>query len=288
MGRIFTLLVGLTALYKQKAAKAQTGPPRHHLTTVNMHNPNHNDHDTQDMCFCQMHCAKPTLDKRDFSSKILVHKSLDHTWNDHAEEAVLSALTDLYNQIVDCQKCALAQGRNLAVPGEGLENAKIMFIGEAPGYHENRLGRPFVGAAGKFLEELLASINMRREEVYICNVIKCRPAGNRDPLPNEIEACRPYLDRQIELIRPRLIVTLGRHSMARYLPKASISKIHGRPTKFGEFVVLPLFHPAAALHQPKYRADIERDILRIPEVLAQMDGLAEAQQEQQAEQLSLF
>jgi len=134
----------------------------------------------------------------------------------------------------------------------------------------------------------LASINMRREEVYICNVIKCRPPGNRDPLPNEIESCQPYLDRQIELIRPRLIVTLGRHSMARYLPRASISKVHGQPTRLGGWVVLPLFHPAAALHQPKYRADIEHDILKIPEILAQMDGLAETQPQQQAEQLSLF
>ena len=202
----------------------------------------------------------------------------------------MSELTDLYAQIEVCQKCALARGRNRTVPGEGPENAQIMFIGEAPGYHENRLGRPFVGAAGKFLDQLLASIDMRREDVYICNVIKCRPPNNRDPLPNEIEACRPYLDRQIELIRPRLIVTLGRHSMARYFPKATISKIHGRPAKFGDLLVLPFFHPAAALHQPKYRADIEQDILKIPQILAQVDaeGFAEASLDQQAEQLTLF
>jgi DNA polymerase len=163
-----------------------------------------------------------------------------------------------------------------------------MFIGEAPGYHENRLGRPFVGAAGKFLEELLASINMKRTDVYICNVIKCRPPNNRDPLPNEIEACRPYLDRQIELIKPRLIVTLGRYSMAKFLPKASISRVHGVPTRVGEFTVLPMFHPAAALHQPKYRADIEQDMHRIPQILAQTDGISETQPGQQAEQLSLF
>jgi len=121
-------------------------------------------------------------------------------------------------------------------------------------------------------------------------VIKCRPPNNRDPLPNEIEACRPYLDRQIELIRPRLIVTLGRHSMARYFPKATISKIHGRLAKFGDFLVLPFFHPAAALHQPKYRADIEQDILKIPQILAQVDaeGFAETSLDQQAEQLTLF
>jgi DNA polymerase len=163
-----------------------------------------------------------------------------------------------------------------------------MFIGEAPGYHENRLGRPFVGAAGKFLEELLASIGMRREDVYICNVIKCRPPNNRDPLPNEIEACRPYLERQIELVQPRLLATLGRYSMARYFPKASISKIHGKPAQFGDLIVLPLFHPAAALHQPKYRADIEQDFLTIPQILAQLDSFAGPSPDQQAEQLSLF
>lgn len=200
----------------------------------------------------------------------------------------MSELTDLYAQIEACQKCALARGRNRTVPGEGPENAKIMFIGEAPGYHENRLGRPFVGAAGKFLEQLLASINMQREDVYICNVIKCRPPNNRDPLPNEIESCRPYLDQQIELIKPRLIVTLGRHSMARYLPKVTISKVHGAPVRFDEFVVLPMFHPAAALHQPKYRAHIEQDMLKIPQILAQTDEFPEAQLGQQAEQLSLF
>ncbi len=163
-----------------------------------------------------------------------------------------------------------------------------MMIGEAPGFHENRVGRPFVGAAGSFLEELLASINMRREDVYICNVIKCRPPNNRDPLPNEIEACAPYLDRQIELVKPRLIVTLGRHSMAKFLPRTMISKVHGQAKMVGQWLVLPLFHPAAALHQPKYRADIEKDILRIPQVLAQMDGVEVAEPDQRGEQLTLF
>lgn len=200
----------------------------------------------------------------------------------------MSQLTDLYAEIGACQRCALAKGRTNTVPGEGPERAAVMFIGEAPGYHENRLGRPFVGAAGQFLEELLASIGMKRTDVYICNVVKCRPPNNRDPLPNEIEACRPYLDRQIELIKPRLIVTLGRYSMARFLPKASISRVHGIATRVGEWVVLPMFHPAAALHQPKYRADIERDILKIPQILAQADNVSEAQVGQHAEQLTLF
>ena len=200
----------------------------------------------------------------------------------------MSELADLYAEVEACQKCALAQGRNLAVPGEGPEDTDIMFIGEAPGYHENRLGRPFVGAAGKFLEQLLASIGMNREDVYICNIIKCRPPKNRDPLPNEIEACRPYLDRQIELTSPRLIVTLGRHSMARWFPKATISRTHGKPARFGNLIVLPFFHPAAALHQPKYRADIARDFGRIPEILAQLQTFDEVQLDQPTEQLSLF
>jgi uracil-DNA glycosylase family 4 len=200
----------------------------------------------------------------------------------------LSELTDLYAEIAACQRCALAKGRNLTVPGEGPDDAKVMFIGEAPGYHENRLGRPFVGAAGKFLEELLASVNMRREDVYICNVIKCRPPNNRDPMRHEIEACRPYLDKQVELIKPKLVVTLGRHSMARYMQKAGISKVHGDPVRLGDFVVLPMFHPAAALHQPKYRAHIEQDFLKIPTILAQLDEFPEAQLGQQAEQLTLF
>lgn len=208
--------------------------------------------------------------------------------NGSHREAILSELTDLYAQIAVCQECSLAQGRSRTVPGEGPENADIMFIGEAPGYHENRLGRPFVGAAGRFLEDLLASINMRREDVYICNVIKCRPPNNRDPLRNEIEACRQYLDRQVELIKPRLIVTLGRHSMARYLPRAGISKVHGEPVKLGDFIVLPLFHPAAALHQPKYRAHIEQDILKIPRILGQVEEFPEAKPGQHAEQLTLF
>jgi len=114
----------------------------------------------------------------------------------------MSQLTDLYAEVRACQRCPLGKMRTLAVPGDGPERAKIMFIGEAPGYHEDQQGRPFVGAAGKFLDELLAGVGLRRSDVYICNVIKCRPPGNRDPLPEEIEACRPFLDRQIALVQP--------------------------------------------------------------------------------------
>ncbi len=202
----------------------------------------------------------------------------------------MSELTQLYEQIATCQRCELAQGRTKTVPGEGPEDAEIMFIGEAPGFHEDRQGRPFVGAAGNFLEELLASIGLTREDVYIANIIKCRPPGNRDPLPDEIAACKPYLDKQIELIQPKLIVTLGRFSMARYFPNAKISRIHGQPKRIGGRIYYPMFHPAAALHQPKWRSVVKADMLKIPQILEEAEQLdeVEAKPLEQTEQLSLF
>ena len=201
----------------------------------------------------------------------------------------MSEWTDLYAEIAVCQRCALSSGRRNAVPGEGPENADIMFIGEAPGFHEDRQGRPFVGAAGHFLNELLASIGLGREDVYICNVLKCRPPNNQDPKAEEIEACRPFLDRQIELVAPKMIVTLGRFSMARWFPNVRISRIHGQPKKIGGVLYLPMFHPAAALHQPRYRVDIEQDMLKIPQLLAQAAQLVEDElEEKPAAQLNLF
>jgi len=200
----------------------------------------------------------------------------------------MTELERLAAEIAECQKCPLARGRSHTVPGEGPADARLLFIGEAPGFHEDRLGRPFVGAAGQFLQELLSSIGLTREQVYICNVIKCRPPNNRDPLPQEIEACRPFLDRQIELIKPRIIVTLGRFSMARYFPNASITQIHGRAKKIGDILYLPLFHPAAALHQPRYKAAIEQDFLKIPGLLKQMGVAEEDHSDEQPRQLSLF
>ena len=210
----------------------------------------------------------------------------------------MSEVTELYDQVRSCTKCALHQSRTSAVPGEGPEGADIMFVGEAPGFHEDRQGRPFVGAAGKFLDELLAMIGLRREEVYICNVLKCRPPQNRDPQSDEIEACKPYLDRQIELIQPKIVVTLGRFSMARWFPGARISRIHGQarkrrlPQSDGSRLYYPMYHPAAALHQPSLRGTVEEDMRRIPELIAEMDGIPDegspAQQAQQAQQLSLF
>lgn len=189
-----------------------------------------------------------------------------------------------------CTRCSLHQGRTRAVPGEGNPHADIMLIGEGPGFHEDRQGRPFVGASGKFLEELLANIGYRRADVYIANVVKCRPPGNRDPEQTELDACSPYLDRQIELIDPKVIVTLGRFSMYRYFPAASISKIHGQPKRVGNRLVVPMFHPAAALHQPKWKPLIIQDFNRLPQLIA--DALAFRQEQPTppvgSEQLSLF
>jgi uracil-DNA glycosylase family 4 len=200
----------------------------------------------------------------------------------------LQALQALAAEIAQCTKCLLHRGRTKAVPGEGPANSEIVFVGEAPGFHEDQQGRPFVGAAGRFLEELLDSIGLTRQDVYIANVIKCRPPGNRDPLPDEIEACKPFLGRQLELIQPKMVVTLGRFSMARAFPKARISQIHGQPRKIGGIVYYPMYHPAAALHQPSLRRTVEEDMQRIPELLKQAEQMAESELPAQAEQLRLF
>jgi uracil-DNA glycosylase family 4 len=198
----------------------------------------------------------------------------------------MSALSELYQEIALCQQCEIAKYRNKVVPGEGAEDAKIMFIGEAPGWHEDQLGRPFVGPAGKFLDELLASIGLKREQVYIANVIKCHPTANRDPLPMEIQNCRQWLERQIELIHPKMIVTLGRYSMAMFFPGKSISKIHGTAQKEGDTIYYAMYHPAAALHQASLRQDIEEDMLKIPSLLTQAETIKE--EEKQPQQLSMF
>jgi uracil-DNA glycosylase family 4 len=171
-----------------------------------------------------------------------------------------------------------------------------MFIGEGPGFHENEQGRPFVGAAGKYLDELLASINMKRSDVFITNVVKCRPPGNRDPLPDELEACNDYLERQVQAINPKVVVTLGRFSMAHYLPNAKISSVHGQATKVKGRLVIAMYHPAAALHQQSLKPTIEKDFARLPELIAQIAQTAENQEQlpeqpiekQNPKQLSLF
>jgi uracil-DNA glycosylase family 4 len=198
----------------------------------------------------------------------------------------MSALTELYKEIALCQQCEIAKFRNNVVPGEGAEDADILFIGEAPGWNEDQQGRPFVGAAGKFLDELLESIHLDRKTIYIANVIKCRPTGNRDPLPVEINNCRGWLDRQIELISPRMIVTLGRFSMSMFFPGKSISRIHGTAVKQDGIVYFAMYHPAAALHQQSLREVIKEDMLKIPAILEQEKEVVEKEPEPQ--QLNMF
>jgi DNA polymerase len=166
-----------------------------------------------------------------------------------------------------------------------------MLIGEAPGWNEDQQGRPFVGAAGKFLEELLSKAGLQRNDVFITNVVKSRPPGNRDPLPDEIAACAPFLDRQIEVIDPDVIVTLGRFSMARWFPGERISRIHGQPKRVGRRLIVPMYHPAAALHQQALRSTIEEDFARLPKILAEAEVARQAEEsagEPPPEQMSLF
>ena len=177
------------------------------------------------------------------------------------------SLQNLNNQILNCQKCALCKTRKNVVPGEGSSKAEIMFIGEGPGKNEDEQGRPFIGAAGKLLDKLIALIGLTREDIYIANVVKCRPPGNRDPLPEEVEQCRPWLDQQIEIIKPKLIVLLGRHSMDRFLPNQKISLDHGKPKRRNGQVYFPIYHPAAALYRNGLLKDLEKDFKKIPRVL---------------------
>jgi uracil-DNA glycosylase len=172
-------------------------------------------------------------------------------------------LMDIAAQVAVCTHCQLHYSRKKSVPGEGPFNAEIMLIGEGPGFYENEQGRPFVGAAGKLLDELLAKGGVKREEVFITNVVKCRPPGNRDPLPEELSACNDYLEKQIEAINPKIIVTLGRYSMGKFLPTARISEVHGQPVWQRGRLIIPMYHPAAALHQPTLKTTLERDFSKL-------------------------
>ncbi len=178
---------------------------------------------------------------------------------DHREET----LKKVAAEVSGCQRCQLSFSRKKAVPGEGPFNAEVMFIGEGPGFYENEQGRPFVGAAGKFLDELLQRAGLKRESVFITNVVKCRPPGNRDPLPEELAACNEYLERQIEAIDPCVIVTLGRYSMGRFMSNVRISDVHGKARWINNRMVVPMFHPAAALHQPSLKGAVIEDFSRL-------------------------
>ncbi|WP_048058338.1 type-4 uracil-DNA glycosylase [Pyrococcus yayanosii] len=183
----------------------------------------------------------------------------------------------LEERIQTCKKCLLGNLRTNAVPGSGSYDAKVMFVGEAPGYWEDQKGLPFVGKAGKVLDELLSMIGLRREDVYITNIVKCRPPNNRDPREEEIRACSPYLDMQIDIIRPRVIVPLGRYSMSYILRKFGfepepISRVHGKvyeaSTLFGRVYIMPVYHPAVALYKPQLREELKRDFLKLKELLS--------------------
>lgn len=185
-----------------------------------------------------------------------------------AAEDKRRALAMVAKRVAACRACSLCKGRTNPVPGEGNADADIMFIGEGPGFYEDQQGRPFVGASGKFLDELIGKIGYDRRKVFIANVVKCRPPQNRDPQPDEIEACGAYLDEQISIIDPKVIVTLGRHSMQRYFPGEAISRVHGQPRRKGGQIVVPMYHPAAALHQGNLRKVIEADFAKLPDFLA--------------------
>ena len=206
-------------------------------------------------------------------------------------------LQEVATEVSTCTKCKLCKGRTKAVPGEGNAHARILFIGEGPGYHEDKQGRPFVGPAGQFLDELLASINLKRPDVFITNVVKCRPPNNRDPETDEIAACNNYLDRQIAAIQPQVIVTLGRFSMAKFFGNSKITTIHGRAQKKDGYICIAMYHPAAGLHRAELKDVIREDFKKIPIVVAEAERMATEVPKQTAptkpqdeppQQLSLF
>jgi DNA polymerase len=176
-------------------------------------------------------------------------------------------LARIAQEVSVCTNCTLHKTRKKAVPGEGPADAEIMFIGEGPGFHENEQGRPFVGASGRFLDHLLAQAGVTRSDVFIANVVKCRPPDNRDPQADELDACNLYLERQIEAINPSIIVTLGRFSMNKFMKGAKISQVHGEMSRIGDRYVIAMFHPAAALHQAALKPTIIADFAKLPEQL---------------------
>lgn len=198
---------------------------------------------------------------------------------------LMDNLDQIGGEISTCTDCALSRNRTRAVPGEGPSDAEIVLVGEAPGFNEDQQGRPFVGAAGHLLEELLSHAGLSRGQVFITNTVKCRPLNNRDPLPGEMAACRKYLDRQMEVISPKVIVTLGRYSLASYLPGEAIGKARGRPRNINGTIVYPIYHPAAALRQHALRKVIEEDMQKLPELLR---AAPQPQEGPQEEQLSMF
>ena len=203
------------------------------------------------------------------------------------------SLEELHQRISSCTDCPLHRQRTRAVPGEGSPHARVMFVGEGPGFQEDMQGRPFVGPAGQFLTELLASVGLRREDVYITNMVKCRPPNNRDPFPGEIGACNKYLQEQLRLISPQVVIPLGRHALANWFPHETISKVRARPRRLGELTILPLYHPAAALHNAGLRETVLRDFQVLRRLLkeeapVQSEPVQPKSAELQAQQLSML
>ena len=179
----------------------------------------------------------------------------------------MTELELISQEISTCTKCALCKSAIQAVPGSGNPNAKIVFIGEAPGFYEDQEGIPFVGRSGKLLDFMLGQIKLSRNDVWIGNIIKHRPPENRDPSPDEIQICKPFLTRQLEVINPKIIITLGRFSMNYFLPNATISIAHGKTHQVGKFVIYPLYHPAAGLRNPSMKVQLIEDFLKIPDII---------------------
>ncbi len=183
-----------------------------------------------------------------------------------------TSLDEIAAAVRACRACDLHRTRTHAVPGEGPPTARVMLIGEAPGYHEDRTGRPFVGAAGKTLDRLLARAGLRRDQVFITNIVKCRPPRNRDPRPEEIAACRPFLQAQITLLDPALIFTLGRFALQTFFPGARIGQMHGKAVQRGARWIVPMYHPAAALYRPALAQVLEDDFAAAAELVARVLG----------------
>lgn len=199
-------------------------------------------------------------------------------------------MAEIAEEIRNCSLCELCRGRANPVPGAGNPDSEVLFIGEAPGFNEDKQGLPFVGNSGQFLNEMLESIGWKREDVFVTNVVKCRPPGNRDPLPDEILACSSHLEAQIAALDPVMIVTLGRFSMAKWFANERISRIHGQPREFGKRVVVPMYHPAAALHQPSLRETVKADMAKLPIILDEFKQKVRAAEEPKDDpsQMKLF
>lgn len=206
-------------------------------------------------------------------------------------------LKRIAEEITSCKKCPLGKTAVSPVPGNGNPEAEMLFIGEAPGYWEDQKGIPFCGAAGKLLDELLASVGLKRDDVFVANMLKHRPPENRDPLLEEMEACKEYLDRQIEIIRPKAIITLGRFSMAKFWPFGKISRDHGvgRTIEYNKirFILIPMFHPAAALRGAEVERMLREDFKRIPQEIQRLETKSEVieeviEEEDKEEQLTLI